>query len=305
MSFKDYLPSKNFQKKVFYIFLVIVSIVVFILLIKLIGLGIKKLKERHLIKQLPVELQAEAKTMTIGELQKKDTNKNGIPDWEERLFGLDPTADGNLNKKLVEEKRAILKAENADNSNIGVEDNTETAKFAQEYLNLVMSLEGSGVLSEDALSNISDSVGSSITNYDLPDVFSSWDIKTVDNSNISKDIYLNKLLAELTTITKTNGTDELSIIANGLKSDEDASKIVLTFAKTYKNSAINMKNYYTPKGVMSQHLTIVNSLDHIGTALENMQKPISDPARAAKGMIQYQVYSETLNNAIQEIHDLY
>lgn len=305
MPFNDYLPSKSFQKKVFAIFGIIAAIVAIFFIVKIIILGVQKIKEKRIINRLPTELQAIAKTTTIGELQRKDSNNNGIADWEERLFGLDPLVNGEANKKTILDKKAQLKAEFPEDENTGVKDDTETAKFAQDYLTMMMTMEGSGVLSDEALNNIASAIGQNMTDYDLPDVFSAWDIKTVDDSNISKDAYLNKLLTELVKISKTNGADELNLIANALNNSTDANKAITVFAKTYKTAAMNMKDYYTPKSLMTAHLTIVNSLDHIGTALENMQTVATDPAKAAKGMMQYQIYSETLSNAVSDINNNY
>ena len=48
---------------------------------------------------------------TVGELVGKDSNNNGIADWEERLWGLDPTkltTNGVANKTIIEQKRKQL-----------------------------------------------------------------------------------------------------------------------------------------------------------------------------------------------------
>src|SRR5690348_17285703 len=48
---------------------------------------------------------------TVGEFIAKDSNGNGIADWEEKLWGLDPTAlytNGVPNKQIIEEKKHAL-----------------------------------------------------------------------------------------------------------------------------------------------------------------------------------------------------
>ena len=306
MSFKDYLPSQIFRKRLLAVVIIIVIVLAIIFGVKLIGKGIKEIKIRKQIKNLPIELQAEARTMTLGELQTKDSNGNAIPDWEERLFGLDPSGNGEENKQIILSKKAQLRIENGitedeDNTN----PKTETEKFAKDFISLVMSLEGSNALTDDALNNISNAAGDSLSDYNLPDVLSSWDVKTVDNSVVSRDKYVNALLSELVKITDSNGNDELTIISGAIENEKDAEIIISPIIKTYKQSTEELKTVFVPKTFLNQHLAIVNSLSHIATALENMKYVSTDPARATKGIMQYQVYSETLDNAIQEIQAKY
>jgi hypothetical protein len=160
-------------------------------------------------------------------------------------------------------------------------------------------------LTDDALNNISNAAGDSLSDYNLPDVLSSWDVRTVDNSVVSRDKYANTLLHELIKISETNGDDELNIISGAIENETDAEIIISPIIETYKRSTEELKTIYVPKTFLNQHLAIVNSLSHITTALENMKYISTDPARATKGIMQYQVYSETLDNAIREIQAKY
>lgn len=306
MPFKDYLPSQIFRKRLLAVVIIIAVIFAIIFGVKLIGKGIKEIKLRKQIKNLPIELQAEARTLTLGELQTKDSNGNSIPDWEERLFGLDPSGNGEENKQIILSKKSQLRLENGitdetDSNN----PTTETAQFAKDFVSLIMSLEGSNALTDDALNNISNAAGDSLSDYNLPDVLSYWDVKTVDNSVVSRDKYVNTLLNELVKITESNGDNELDVIAMGIESEIDAGVVISPMVQSYNRSTEELKKVFVPKAFLSQHLAIVNSLSHIATALENMKYVSTDPARATKGISQYQAYSETLNNAVQEIQAKY
>jgi hypothetical protein len=301
MSFKDYLPSQTFRKRLLSIVIIVLIITAIVFGFKLIAKGIQDYKINKQIKKLPIELQAEAKTITLGELQTKDSNNNGIPDWQERIFGLDPLADGNTNKDIILKKQAELKSENPDLSNSIVDPNNETTKFAQDFITMVMSLEGSNALTEDALNNISNAASNDLSDYTLPDFISAWNLKTVDNSVIFRDKYVNSVLNEMATLSKNNGNDELAIIASALSQKTDADIILSPLVVNYQMSAKNLKDVYVPKEFGDEHLAIVNSLAHIATSLENMKYSNTDPARATKGINQYQAYSESLNVAIKNI----
>ena len=261
MSFKDYLPSQIFRKRLLAVVIIVAVVIVIIFGIKLIGKGIKEIKIRKQIKNLPIELQAEARTMTLGELQTKDSNGNAIPDWEERLFGLDPSGNG---EEIILSKKAQLRIENGitedeDNTN----PKTETEKFAKDFISLVMSLEGSNALTDDALNNISNAAGDSLSDYNLPDVLSSWDVKTVDNSVVSRDKYVNALLSELVKITDSNGNDELTIISGAIENEKDAEIIISPIIKTYKQSTEELKTVFVPKTFLNQHILTVTKHTHL------------------------------------------
>ena len=305
MSFKDYLPSKSFQKKLLSILVIVAVFFAIIFSIRLVKFLINKREINKQVKNLPVEIRDQASVLTIGELQKKDSNNNGIPDWEERLYGLNPSIDGENNKKIIEQKRFELKNDNVNNIDTNQNKDTDTARFAQQFLSVVLSLEGSNALTENALANVTAAAGDSLSEYQLPDVFSSWHVKTVDDSVISKDRYVNTLLTELIKITDQNGDNELNIIAKAIAEDKDAVDSLKFLSETYQKSVTNLKDIFVPKKLMSEHLAIINSLDHISVALDNMKYVSTDPARATKGILQYQVYSETLNNAISQIQNKY
>lgn len=304
MSFKDYLPSRAFQKRVLAIVIIIAIVVAIFFAIKLVRFLIEKRSLNKQIRNLPVELQDQVNILTIGDLQKKDSNNNSIPDWEERLYGLDPLRNGEENKKIILEKRAELQIENGD---VGPDNGTgsETEKFAKEFISLVLSLEGSGALSDNALSNISTAASNSLSDYTLPDVLSSWDVKTVDMSVVSRDKYVNTLLTELSKISDTNGSDELGVIANSIAQGKDDTVLISGFSGAYRRSAESLRTAFVPKEFLAEHLAIVNSLDHIATGLDNMKYISTDPARSSRGIAQYQVYSETLSNAVQDIQEKY
>jgi len=301
MSFKDYLPSQTFRKRLLNVCIIICVILLIFFGFRFITKSIQNYRINKQIKNLPIELQAEAKTITLGEMQTRDSNTNGIPDWQERIFGLDPFADGAKNKSIILKRQEELRSENPDLFTGEFDPQNETTRFAQEFVTMIMSLESSNALTDDALNNISDAAGSSLADYTLPDVMSSWHLKTVENSVISRDKYVNSVLNEMVSLSGKNGGDELGIIAGALSENTDASLVITPLVLNYQNSSKNLKDIYVPKDFGNEHLAIVNSLSHIATALDNMKYSNTDPARATKGINQYQVYSESLNLAIQNI----
>jgi hypothetical protein len=67
---------------------------------------------------------------TVNELLIQDSNTNGIPDWEESLWGFDPKGDGVANKQGIEQKKLAGNI-TPSQSNIPL---NETDKFSQSLL---------------------------------------------------------------------------------------------------------------------------------------------------------------------------
>ncbi len=103
---KKYLPSKKF---------VIITLSIFAtlgLVFFLVGKfqknpdGSLAVKDNWSLSEEKIEAQ------TLGELVKKDSDQDGLPDWEETLWGLDPrnpeTTPGTKDADVVAKRRAEL-----------------------------------------------------------------------------------------------------------------------------------------------------------------------------------------------------
>ena len=85
--FKKYLPSKKFTA-------VILFIVVIIVLFFTVKSIVKFFHNRALSKGQPIPV-----SVTVETIVQKDGNDNGIADWEEYLWGLNPNRNGEKNKE--------------------------------------------------------------------------------------------------------------------------------------------------------------------------------------------------------------
>src|ERR1044072_2206217 len=93
---KKELPSKKFT-----VVTGIVLIVVAGVLIVSSYFASSTIFSRSINKNAPVESSG-----TVADIITRDTNGNGISDWEETLWGLDPKGNGEENKKTITAKKA-------------------------------------------------------------------------------------------------------------------------------------------------------------------------------------------------------
>lgn len=301
MSFKDYLPSKSFQKKALFILGIIAIILALFFGFKLIKKGIHSYKIKKQIRELPVELRDQVDILTVGELQTKDSNSNNIADWEERLYGLDPLADGATNKKIVEEKRESLRSSAIDNQANPV--TGETDAFTREFLSILTSLQTSGSLNEDALANIANSVGGKFAPVDQKEIYNQYAFTRVRDSEIADAEYIRQSTnaLEKTGILPIIGY-EMDFISQSLETNDAVLVEPLdNFADAYKKFSDILLKVPVPARLLQDHKALVNSSAYISQSLIMIQKIKTDPVAAVQGLALYSLNYRIMNEALDDL----
>lgn len=301
MSFKEYLPSKSFQKKALFILGIVAVILALFFGVKLIKKGIHSYKINKQIRELPVELRDQVDILTVGELQTKDSNGNNIADWEERLYGLDPLADGAINKKIVEEKRQSLRSSAIDNQANAV--TGETDAFTREFLSILTSLQTSGSLNEDALANIANSVGGKFVPQDQKEKYTQYAFTKIRDSQVADDNYVR----QSTEILEKSGVlpmigYEMDYISQSLETNNATLVAPLdNFSDAYKKFSESLLDIPVPARLLEDHMVLVNSSAYIADSLLMIQKIQSDPMIAIQGLALYGLNFRLMNDALDDL----
>ncbi len=300
MAFKDYLPSKELQKKLLAILLIIAVIVGIFLTVRLIRYLVNKRWVNQQIKNLPVELRDQVDVLTIGELQKKDSNNNNIPDWEERLYGLDPFGNGEFNRASILEKKAKLREATGASSEISSEMNNNTGKFSREFLSIVLSLQQSGALNQNAVNDIAESVGQELIPSEIKDYVKKTDLKIVRDSQITNEAYYDEIINIVENDKQSAQLGlELDMLADGLNGANPNMFIGLDeISANYKSVADKFKKVSVPESFAGDHLALVNSLYNIANSLEMIKKIDSDPVIALQGFYIYGTANQVMDRAL-------
>ncbi len=243
---------------------------------------------------------------TIGELVQSDLDKDGIPDWEESLWGTDKNNKmtfGIPDLEYVESKKQELDVQQAQNDKTL----TETEKFAREFFASYSALQTSGASSE-MVNNLSNKLGESIGNPNLPDIYTVSEVKTTnDITDISKIEYYSsvsdlydkyeakyKLGYELEMVS-----DEL--ISHSSEKNSESVKELYKIGEAYKSLAQDIMNLSVPKNLAGYHLEIANSAHNTGVSVLNMMKVTNDPVIGISGVSQYQKYSKDFEKAVSDL----
>lgn len=248
---------------------------------------------------------------TVTELIQRDSDGDGVPDWEEALWGTDPnkkmTFDGIPDATYIENKKKQLNIE--DKAGIEEQNMTETERFAREFFASYTAMKSSGQVSNDAINNFSNVLGQKISNPNLIDRYKETDAKISGSDDLSSK---QKYYMEVKNLFKTYQSqglgDELGIISGQLKANQSGDAVnssqntrLSTIASAYEDFASKVIEVSVPQSLLDYHLRIANSANNTGISVFNMTKIISDPVVGLSGLSQYQKYSESLIKAVGDL----
>lgn len=235
---------------------------------------------------------------TIGELTAKDTNGNGITDWEEKLWGLDPTAlytDGVPNKTIIEQKKLAL----------GITDSTEpeneTDALARELFSITAALGDSGQLTDEELATVGERLADSVEFGNTVNTYSLKDVRTVSTTTTSLNAYYNNF-STLAAKHADMGS-EIETFVQALETGDTSSLYSFSMIQNdYDRYARELIALEVPIGVQKTHLDITNSIYGLSMAVKYMGEFADNGANALAGVTLYKIHDARLVLATNELH---
>jgi hypothetical protein len=219
---------------------------------------------------------------TMHDLKTRDSNTNGIPDWEETLWGLDPNGDGPANKKTITQKKI------ANGVTEETPANTPTDTFSQSLLSTILALKQSDSLTPEAITNLAAGVSGSIDakhaevqEYILGDL-------TLTNKAGARDTYEKDLRAVIDQYEEVPLGAELSYIAASMQSGtSEALDNLHPIAEAYTELGQKIAALTTPTPVAQYALTLANSSIQMGTYLKQVTMLYTDALGGMVGLDDY------------------
>ncbi len=244
---------------------------------------------------------------SLADLVQRDTDSDGIADWEEALWGTDKTKNASFDNipdlQYIQNKKKDLKIEQIKNDKVL----TETDKFARQFFTAYSALKTSGEMDADAINQFSNNLGENIVDPNLVDKFSTNDIKIsgTDDANTRRIYYLN-IKKYFETYEKNGIGNELEIVSSGLAVYSNTGKTrsyeeLNVIADAYQSFAKKVIDSFVPQSLVDYHLKIANSAYNTGISVRNMTKVVNDPIIGLSGVSQYKEYSGALIKAVAEL----
>ena len=234
---------------------------------------------------------------TLEDLVNKDTDGDGILDWEEGLYGLDPTkkettpgvSDQNAISKLKAEQRANAKI-NENGENEDPENLTETDKFSRELFATIAAGNQNGMVDQTAIETLGTTLAERIKNPIVRKVFSLSDLKISNENNAQAFIALNYALNNI--LKKYPMNYALPDILQKFMADEnnvntsELEKLGPIIEQT--NKIIDaMTKINVPRPISDPHLSVINPLERVVENISDIKFYDTDAIPAIGAINQY------------------
>lgn len=302
-SFSAYLPSKKF---------------VLLILAGLLITGTGFLIFAPTKKSENIKQETSLNQPVIVEEIAKDSDADGLQDWEEALWKTDPNnpdtdGDGVFDGQEIKENRNPLlagdgktdKIENLNPEKSPAEQaiqlpTTLTEALGQEFFSEYLRLKqaSNGELSEIEKAELVNSLISGLNNFEKKtNDYLESDIKiapTDDEKTIKE--YGNNLALIIKKYFDPLPEIEMAIFAKALSAAEENKKTELNklgpITNAYRNAAKEMVSLPTPASFAESHLKLANYFNNIANEINELQKFFKDPMQAMLAFKQYQTNAE-------------
>ena len=242
--------------------------------------------------------------VVIGDLIAKDSNGNGIPDWEEKLWGLDPTVlytDGESNVQIIRDKE---KAAGITPDTSTPQQLTETDQLAQTLFSLTSAVgqsDNSDDTNNTTIANAATQLGASVPIQNVENHYSLKDIKTVKTTPQSVAAYQKQLAAIL---DKYNpNTADINVVVQALQTG-DFSNLgeLVDAAAVYRTFAQSISHVPVPISAASMQLDIMNGFYGMADSFQYLLGIENDSIQGLSGIVAYRKYDLMLESALTDMH---
>jgi|GEM_PF-1590658 len=252
-------------------------------------------------------------TETVGDLIKKDTDGDGVFDWQEGVFGTDP-----LRKETTPGTPDAVHIQNAKRQSVfggelilSPEENeklTETEKLSRELFSSLTALNQAGEINDTTIDTLSSELVQKLQNPAQRKVFEMADIQVSEDNSVQA---VKKYYEQLSAIYAENSTsytvlDVMHKFLQKFITDEESAhkdmraELDPLINETNKNIA-RMRNMRVPASLASLHLDLINILQKLTENMEDIKQYENDIVIAMGGLAQYEANMTALESVAQNL----
>ena len=246
----------------------------------------------------------------LSSIVKQDTDGDGVPDWEERLWGTDPlkkdtdengTPDG---EEIARKKKAIQNdlpvAENGAGTSGPL---SAVDRVTREILSAAFSLDETGNLNSETVKNLSQNIAGSFSSGTSTNFYRKSELIAVPENKDSLLKYRNDLENVFYLYAELGLGRELAPISELVSSKNikmNAEKI-LSAAKGYRRVSDIMMGISVPQGLVNLHLSFANGYRAIGGSLDKIAVVFEEPILALQGLSEYGTRDQEMAEIFKKI----
>lgn len=246
----------------------------------------------------------------VKDLLNKDNDLDGVLDWEESLYGTDPTSkdtdgDGEEDKAEIAKMKPPVD-ENGEILSLDEENLTQTDKFSRELFATVATLNQTGQMDEATVEKLSTSLAEQIKNSTTKKVFliSETNVES-DNSSVAYQNYSNALDSIYQQYPPKGNVLEIlqEFIGDGEDVNIDALIKLDPIIKQTSMFMNGMVKISVPSGIAQKHLNVINGLERVVENLNDLKLFESDTIVSMGAMSKYEENTNLLQVAMSELID--
>jgi len=251
------------------------------------------------------EITQEVKTIATRRfIEDLDSDNDGLQDWEEPLWALDPNnpdtdGDGILDKQEVEQRRKDIKNE-LDSIDGLSEPETETDRLARQLLTVALNIQqqtGSTVNPQD-IQEIAAGFAE-VLDPEVVNLYSYQDIVVSDTKTAQQ--YFNEMNAILGNVDFQKDQElvifERAISTNRKSKLSELEEIISLYASVPEK----IKKIEVPTEVALIHLDYMNALTQMAVSLFSLSQYFEDPIIAVRGIKEYGIAEENLLQSSEKL----
>jgi hypothetical protein len=292
-NWKKYLPSSHFM-----------TIVIVIGVIVGLFLGVKAIIH-HYKNKVFVTATGIPANMKVGDLLTVDTDSDGVADWEEPLWGLDPkkadtNGDGISDGTEVTQKKSTLAGTEEENV---PEKLNDTERFSRDLFTTLSALSQSGALTEQSVVNLSNTLGDQIVSKDMPSKYTDVDLNVVASSKTTISAYYKNISKVINAYTPDKIGGEMDVMVSMFdKADPEKAKELGIIAENYISFATDIMKIAVPADIAPKQLALANSAEKMGRSLTAVKDVFENPIISMGGFIAYTKESQNFTTQSDVLH---
>lgn len=242
----------------------------------------------------------------LGDLVSRDTDLDGVLNWEESLWGTDPTKrdtndDGMSDSVEIEKIKSLtMQSEQGESSLTKTENLTETDKFSREFFSTIATLNQNGAMDQATVDKLSSSLAEKIKNSPPRKIFKFSDLKIIEDNSLQAVKSYDNALDNIYKKYPVQG-NAMNILQEFITYEDNVNVDTLTklnpiIEQTGKiiDALVKMS---VPQSLASLHLNFTNGLQRLVENLNDIKLYDTDVVIALSAISQYEKNTTLLASA--------
>jgi hypothetical protein len=275
----------------------------------------------------PNTANAESTALLLKEYAAKDSDGDGLPDWEEALYGTDPNnphsisptltdgqevAEGLIKPKFMTETPSSLTPASTLSGQAAAAPNTLTDQFTQSLMSQFMTQSanngGAQMSDEDVTTFAETALQNFAQNNEHQNAYTQSQLKVSGSGPAALRAYAAAMeqAFKIQSDAIDSNESELDYFSNAVEKNDPSQLIqVAAIGKTYSAIGPAIMQVEVPTEAQYAHLEIANATSRLGADITDMSTMESDPLRAYLGLVQYQTDAASLATGFEDMNSVF